>query len=124
MAHFAEIDENNIVTRVLVTNNDDPNGDEGYQWLVDNFGGTWIKTSYNSLGGIHYLSDDQRDQNNNKVPSGKPHLRYNYAGVGFRYDPIKDAFIPTKPERPLLPPYLEWVFDEDTCIWKFEPVDS
>ena len=48
MAHFAEIDSSNIVLRVLVTNNDDPNGDEGYQWLMDNLGGRWIQTSYNA----------------------------------------------------------------------------
>ncbi len=70
MAHFAELDENNIVVRVLVTDNNDPNGDEGYQFLVDTFGGTWVKTSYNGT------------------------IRYNYAGIGFTYDPIDDAFIP------------------------------
>ncbi len=46
MAHWAELDENNIVTRVLVGDNNDPAGDEGYQWLLDNLGGTWKKTSY------------------------------------------------------------------------------
>jgi hypothetical protein len=69
MSHFAELDQNNKVIRVLVGDNNDPNGDEGYQWLVDNLGGTWIKTSYNG------------------------NIRYNYAGVGFTYDPIDDAFI-------------------------------
>jgi hypothetical protein len=73
MAHFAEIDENNIVLRVLVTDNNDPNGDEGYQWLLDNLGGTWIKTSYN----------------------GK--IRKNYAGVGYSYDPDLDSFIAPQP---------------------------
>lgn len=48
MAHFAEVDENNVVLRVVVTDNNDPNGDEGYQWLLDNLGGNWIKTSYNA----------------------------------------------------------------------------
>jgi hypothetical protein len=48
MAHFAEINEDNVVLRVLVTDNNDPAGDEGYQWLIDNLGGAWIKTSYNS----------------------------------------------------------------------------
>jgi len=47
MAHFAEINDENKVSRVLVTPNDDPNNDEGYQWLIDNLGGTWIQTSYN-----------------------------------------------------------------------------
>ena len=73
MAHWAEIDENNIVVRVLVTDNNDPNGDEGYQWLLDNLGGTWVKTSYN----------------------GK--IRKNYAGIGYTYDSERDAFISPKP---------------------------
>ena len=71
MAHFAELDENNIVTRVLVTNNACPN--EGYDWLIDNLGGTWIQTSYNAT------------------------IRFNYAGVGFTYDADRDAFISPKP---------------------------
>jgi len=74
MAHFAELDENNIVLRVLVTDNNDPNGDEGYQFLIDTFGGTWVKTSYNG------------------------NIRYNYAGIGYTYDPIDDAFISPSPE--------------------------
>jgi len=79
MSSWAEIDENNIVLRVLVGNNDDPAGDEGYQWLIDNLGGTWVKTSYNST------------------------IRYNYAGIGFTYDPIDDAFIAPVPcEHPEL----------------------
>jgi hypothetical protein len=57
-----------------VGDNNDPNGDEGYQWLVDNLGGTWVKTSYNAS------------------------IRFNYAGVGFSYDPIADAFIAPTPE--------------------------
>jgi len=69
MSHFAEIDKNNKVIRVVVCDNNDPNGDEGYQWLLNNLGGTWIKTSYNAK------------------------IRYNYAGVGYTYDPIDDAFI-------------------------------
>ena len=73
MAHWAEIDEDNKVIRVLVGDNDDPNGDEGYQWLIDNLGGTWIQTSYNGR------------------------IRYNYAGIGYTYDPIDDAFIAPVP---------------------------
>ena len=74
MSHFAEIDSNNKVIRVIVGDNNDPAGDEGYQWIVDNLGGTWIKTSYNSK------------------------IRYNFAGTGFTYDPIDDAFIEPMPE--------------------------
>lgn len=88
MAHWAEIDENNIVVRVTVGDNNDPNGDEGYQWLIDNLGGRWIKTSYNG------------------------NIRKNYAGIGFTYDEPRDAFIPPKPEEG------NWVLDEDTCNWK------
>lgn len=107
MAHWAEIDENNIVLRVLVGNNED--SDEGYQWLIDNLGGTWIQTSYNSLGGVHYTTDE----NGNRVPSGKPHLRYNYAGVGFTYDSVNDAFIPPKPDEE-----KTWLLNNNTFIWE------
>ena len=108
MAHWAEINENNIVIRVTVGSNEEP--DEGYQWLMDNLGGTWIKTSYNTLGGIH-------------KEGGTP-LRKNYAGIGFLYDPIRDAFIPPKPED-----FIDengqsftFVLNEETCLW--DPIES
>lgn len=95
MAHWAEIDENNIVKQVLVGNNEDL--DEGYQWLIDNLGGTWIKTSYNTVGGEH-------------LNGGTP-LRKNFAGIGFTYDEVRDAFI--APQN-----FPSWVLDEETCTWK------
>lgn len=67
MAHFAEIDENNIVLRVLVTDNDFPN--EGYDWLVENLGGRWIQTSYNGR------------------------IRGKFAGIGDYYDEQLDKFV-------------------------------
>ena len=73
MSHWAELNSNNIVIRVVVGDNNDPNGDEGYQWLIDNLGGNWVQTSYNG------------------------NFRYNYAGAGFSYDPIDDAFIAPSP---------------------------
>jgi hypothetical protein len=91
MAHWAELDENNIVLRVTVGDNNDPAGDEGYQWLVDNLGGIWIKTSYNA------------------------NIRKNFAGVGYTYDSVRDAFIPPKPEDT---EKVSWVLDEETCNWK------
>ncbi len=97
MAHWAQINENSIVIQVTVGDNSDPAGDEGYSWLIENLGGTWIKTSYNTYGGIH-------------KEGGTP-LRKNYAGVGYLYDPIRDAFIPPKPEG-------DWVLNEDTCLWE------
>jgi hypothetical protein len=75
MSHWAEIDNNNKVLRVLVGDNNDPNGDEGYQWLLDNLGGNWIKTSYNAK------------------------IRKNFAGIGFTYDAERDAFIAPEPEN-------------------------
>ena len=74
MSHWAEIDNNNKVIRVLVGDNNDPVGDEGYQWLINNLGGTWIKTSYNGT------------------------IRKNFAGVGMFYDSERDAFIEPEPE--------------------------
>lgn len=85
MAHWAEIDENNIVLRVTVGDNNDP--DEGYQWLIDNLGGTWIKTSYNG------------------------NIRKNFAGIGYTYDEVRDAFIPPKPEG-------NFILNEKTCLWE------
>jgi hypothetical protein len=74
MSHWAELNSDNKVIRVLVGDNNDPAGDEGYQWLIDNFGGTWIKTSYNGT------------------------IRFNYAGIGYTYDPIDDAFVAPMPD--------------------------
>jgi hypothetical protein len=94
MSHWAELDSNNKVIRVLVGDNNDPAGDEGYQWLLDNLGGTWVKTSYN----------------------GK--IRYNFAGIDFYYDESVDAFIPPKPdcghsELILNTDNYRWVCDND-----------
>lgn len=59
MSHWAELDTDNKVIRVTVGDNNDPNGDEGYQWLLDNLGGTWVKTSYNkNFAGIDYFYDE------------------------------------------------------------------
>lgn len=120
MAHWAEIDENNYVIRVTVGDNNDPAGDEGYQWLIDNLGGRWIKTSYNSFGGVHYLPDEHRDESGKRIPSGKPHLRYNFAGIGFYYDEVKDAFIPPKPVGLA----GKWIFNDNTCLWEIKPIQS
>jgi len=95
MAHFAEIDENGIVLRVLVTDNNAPN--EGKDWLESRFGGTWIQTSYNTFAGQH-------------TQGGTP-LRKNFAGVGFTYDPDRDAFIPPKK-------FDSYVLNEETCLWE------
>lgn len=74
MSSWAEIDKSNTVLRVIVGDNDDPAGDEGYAWIVKNLGGTWIKTSYHG------------------------NIRKNFAAVGGKYDPIDDVFIAPMPE--------------------------
>lgn len=106
ISHFAELDENNVVLRVLVGDNNMPN--EGYDWFVENLGGTWIQTSY----------------------SGS--IRKNFAGIGYTYDEERDAFIPPKPfeswtlnettcrwQAPT--PYPQdgrvYTWDEDSLLW-------
>lgn len=96
MSHWAEIDENNKVIRVVVGDNNDRNGDEGYQWLIENLGGEWIKTSYNGS------------------------IRFNFAGIGFDYDPIDDAFIAPMPtcghEELYLNEEKKWICANDDHI--------
>tara|TARA_R110001606_G_scaffold63106_1_gene146483 strand:- start:202 stop:528 length:327 start_codon:yes stop_codon:yes gene_type:complete len=58
MANFAKLNEENIVTEVVVTDDNDPNGDEGYSWLVETFGGNWLKTSFAVPGSLY---DEERD---------------------------------------------------------------
>jgi hypothetical protein len=121
MAHWAEIDENNIVVRVIVTSNDDLN--EGYDWILENLGGTWVKTSYNTSNGVHYLPDSIRDADGNRVSSGEPHLRFNFANIGHVYDEQLDAFYAVKPDREIKNEGQEnekiwdYVLDEDKCVW-------
>ena len=106
MSHWAELDQDNKVIRVLVGDNNDPNGDEGYQWLQDNLGGNWIKTSYNG------------------------NIRYNYAGVGYNYDPDADAFIAPRPfpswilndAKQWIPP-IAYPQDEKTYFWNEQAGD-
>jgi hypothetical protein len=91
MSHFALLNENNIVVQVLVIEQDAINtglfGDPA----------KFVQTSYNTRGGVHSLG-------------GTP-LRKNFAGIGFTYDAVRDAFIPPKP-------FTSWILDENTCIWQ------
>ena len=93
MAHFAKLDENNIVTFVTVGRQED-DGREAE--LCARTGDVYKQTSYNTHGGVHALG-------------GTP-LRKNYAGIGYTYDPVRDAFIAPKP-------YASWVLNETTCLW-------
>lgn len=93
MAHFAELDDNNIVLRVTVVHNDVLKDEDGVEQEslglkhLEHLGGRWVQTSYNNS------------------------FRKNYAGVGFLYDPIRDAFMEPKP-------YISWILNEDTCTWE------
>lgn len=97
MAHFAQIDENNIVTQVLVIDQETIN--------TGHFGdpSTFVQTSYNTRGGVHYGQDGQPD-------NGTP-LRKNYAGIGYIYDSQLDAFYAPQP-------YASWTLNEETCYWE------
>lgn len=94
MAHFAELDNTNTVTRVIVVDNNDildADGNEseelGKQFCLQFGAGSWVQTSYNG------------------------NFRKNYAGIGSTYDPVRDAFIPQQP-------FPDWVLDEETCRWR------
>ena len=93
MAHFAKLDENNLVTQVIVVHNNEllDNGVEseakGIAFCQSLFGGNWKQTSYNST------------------------MRKNFAGIGYTYDQSKDAFIPPKP-------FNSWLLNETTCNWE------
>jgi hypothetical protein len=93
MAHYAQLDENNIVVQVIV-GVDEPHDGEAIYFQTT--GKVWKKTSYNTSGGVHLLG-------------GTP-FRKNYAGIGFTYDAQRDAFIPPKP-------YASWSINEQTCQW-------
>lgn len=98
MAHFAQLDENNIVMNVIVVSNNellDENGVEqeskGIAFCQSLLGGNWVQTSYNG------------------------NIRKNYAGIGYTYDATRDAFIPPQP-------FPSWTLVEETALWK-PPVD-
>ena len=100
MAHFAKINESNIVTQVVVVNDSDGNNDTDGQNFLNNLfytTHTWKKTSYNTYGNTHRLG-------------GTPY-RKNFASVGFTYDSSRDAFIEPKP-------YNSWTLNETTCLWE------
>jgi hypothetical protein len=97
MAHYAFLNQNNIVTEVIVGKNE---GEEGINWeqQYGSFRGQICKrTSYNTINGVHLLG-------------GTP-FRKNYAGIGYTYDETRDAFIPPKL-------YNSWILNEETCLWE------
>ena len=105
MAHFAKLGTGNIVEKVEVISNDVATTEQtGVEFLQNLYKdrAVWKQTSYNTRGGEHLLD-------------GTP-FRKNYAGIGYKYDQTRDAFIPPKP-------FNSWTLNEDTCLWK-APVDK
>jgi hypothetical protein len=94
MAHFAQLDENNVVLQVIVVHNNDckdADGNEsevvGQTFCSNLLGGTWKQTSYNGT------------------------IRKNYAGVGYTFDATRDAFIAPRV-------FPSWTLNESTCRWE------
>ena len=121
MAHFAELDENNIVTRVVVVDDEnclDDDGNEseaiGIKWCEKFFmGGTWIQTSFNTKLNKHFTPNSRIDSEAIDFMTeddGTP-LRKNFAGKGYIYDATRDAFYESKPDG-------SWTLNEETCRWE------
>ena len=94
MAHFAQLDENNVVTQVIVVGNQDTSDASGVEkehigaaFCERLFGGTWKQTSYNG------------------------NIRKNYAGIGYTYNADIDAFVPPKP-------FNSWILNTDLAQWE------
>ena len=97
MGHFAKVVDGKVV-QVIVA---EP---EFFDTFVDSSPGTWLQTSYNTRGGVHYLP-------NSNEPSGQPALRGNYAGVGFTYDQANDVFYAPQP-------YPSYTLNQSTWTWE------
>ena len=99
MAHFAKV-VSGVVEKVIVA---EP---EFFNTFVDSSPGSWIQTSYNTKGGVHY--DPETGQPSDDQSKA---LRKNFAGPGYTYDSDRDAFIPPKL-------YPSWTLNENTCWWE------
>ena len=107
MAHYAQLDSGNVVVNVFVGRDDVVEGIDDWETYYAPQGFTVKQTSYNTYGGVHY-TDGEPSEDQSKA------LRFNYAGIGFTFDPDKGtdgAFIPPKP-------FESWVLNEDTCLWE------
>lgn len=111
MAHYAFLNENNIVTEVIVGRDEDDLVEGVTSW-EDYYGAVrgqkCVQTSYNTQAGAH-------------IYGGTP-FRGNYAGIGFTYDEALDAFIPPKPDAQTSDGLVDWVLNEETFNW--EPVEA
>ena len=101
MGHYAKIDENNVVTQVIVAKAD------YIETLSDK--DSWIKTSYNTKEGVHYQPKSEQDFGTESSDQSKA-LRFRYAGPGFLYDKDEDVFLYPKP-------YPSWVLNKTDYQW-------
>jgi hypothetical protein len=99
MGHYAKV-EDGVVTNVIAAEA------EFFDTFVDDSPGEWIKTSYNTRGGVHYQPDSDTPSTDQTKA-----LRKNYASIGFTYDHERDAFIPPKP-------FDSWTLNDTTCLWE------
>lgn len=99
MSHFAKVVDG-IVSQVIVA---EP---EFFESFVDSSPGEWIRTSYNTRGGVH-IDPETGEPSADQTKA----LRKNYAGIGFTYDRTRDAFTPPKP-------FASWILNEDSCLWE------
>jgi hypothetical protein len=97
MGHYAKVVDG-IVVNVIVAEAD------FFDTFIDESAGTWVQTSYNTRGGVHYDSETHE-------PDGGTPLRKNYASIGYTYDRVRDAFIPPQP-------FPSYTLNEDTCLWE------
>jgi len=105
MAHYAFLDSANLVTHVIVGIDEDQPTSDGRTWeefYAGIVGQPCKRTSYNTQAGVHRDETGEPDE-------GEP-FRMNYAGIGYLYDQVRDAFIPPKP-------HPSWLLDDRTCTW-------
>lgn len=103
MAHFALLDENNIVTFVTVGRDEDDGKEDE---LSARTGQTYKQTSYNTRGGVYYTPNTSEPH-----PDQSKAFRKNYAGIGYEYRADLDGFVPPQP-------YPSWVLNPSTCLWE------
>ena len=106
MAYYAVLDENNIVTKVKSAG-DENDWDGEKKWLAET-GLVHKRTSFNTRGGVHYKPNTAHEPSDDQSKA----FRKNYAGIGYTFDEVRDAFISPQP-------FDSWTLNEETC--RYEP---
>jgi hypothetical protein len=106
MAHYAFLDDQNIVTEVIAGKNEGEDGVDWEDWYGNFRGQVCKRTSYNTSGGVYYIPNSSLSD-----PDQTKAFRKNYAGLGYVYDAQRDAFIPPQP-------FASWALNEQSCLWE------